>query len=93
MGFEEVKKEKRVDRPTKGIYKKAGLNPCRIMKEFPMGDLKVGESITADKFQKGDFVTVTGISKARASGCYERGIIMQAVRHHMAPRFTGHRAQ
>jgi large subunit ribosomal protein L3 len=56
MGFEEVKKEKRVDRPTKGICKKAGLNPCRIMKEFPMGDLKVGELITVEKFQKGDLL-------------------------------------
>ncbi len=65
MGFEEVKKEKRVDRPTKGIYKKAGLNPCRIMKEFPMGDLKVGEMITVEKFQKGDVITVTGISKGK----------------------------
>ena len=65
MGFEEVKKEKRVDRPTKGIYKKAGLNPCRIMKEFPMGDLKVGELITVEKFQKGDVITVTGISKGK----------------------------
>ena len=65
MGFEEVKKEKRVDRPTKGICKKAGLNPCRIMKEFPMGDLKVGELITVEKFQKGDVITVTGISKGK----------------------------
>ncbi len=62
MGFEEVKKEKRVSRPIKGICKKAGLNPCRIMKEFPMGDLKVGEKVTVEKFQKGDMITVTGIS-------------------------------
>jgi large subunit ribosomal protein L3 len=62
IGFEEVKKEKRVDRPTRGIFKKAGLNPCRVMKEFPMADLKVGEMVTVEKFRKGDMITVTGIS-------------------------------
>lgn len=62
MGFEDVKKENRVSRPIKGICKKAGLNPCRIMKEFPMGNLKVGEVVTVEKFQKGDMITVTGIS-------------------------------
>ena len=65
VGFEEVKKEKRVSRPAKGICKKAGLNPCRIMKEFPMGNLKVGEMVTVEKFQKGDMITVTGISKGK----------------------------
>ena len=65
IGFEEVKKEKNVTRPTKGICKKAGLKPCRIMKEFPMGNLKVGELVTVEKFQKGDFITVSGISKGK----------------------------
>lgn len=62
IGFAEDKNEKRVSRPIKGICKKAGLNPCRIMKEFPMGELKVGEMVTVEKFQKGDMITVTGIS-------------------------------
>ena len=65
IGFAEVKKEKKSDLPTKGVCKKAGLKPCRIMKEFPMGDLKVGEMVTVEKFQTGDFVTVTGVSKGK----------------------------
>ena len=30
-----------------------------------MGDLKVGELVTVEKFQKGDMITVTGISKGK----------------------------
>lgn len=65
VGFFEIKKEKKVNKPLKGIFKKAGLNAYKILKEFPMGDLKVGEMITVEKFQKGDVISATGISKGK----------------------------
>ncbi|MBA4371463.1 MAG: 50S ribosomal protein L3 [Thermodesulfovibrio sp.] len=65
LGFFEVKKEKRVTKPMKGVFKKAGVSPYRLLREFPMGDLKVGEMLTVDKFKKGDIVAVSGISKGK----------------------------
>ncbi|OGW75216.1 MAG: 50S ribosomal protein L3, partial [Nitrospirae bacterium RIFOXYB2_FULL_43_5] len=34
-------------------------------KEFAMGDLKVGDFVTVEKFNKGDNVSVTGVSKGK----------------------------
>lgn len=65
VGFGEIKKEKNVNRPMKGMFKKAGTASYRLLKEFPMADLKVGEMITAEKFQKGDLISVAGVSKGK----------------------------
>lgn len=65
VGFGDVRKEKRVTKPLKGVFAKAGQKPCRMLKEFPMSGLKVGEMITVEQFQKGDVVSVTGISKGK----------------------------
>jgi len=65
VGFSEVRRETRLNKPITGIYKKAGLKSCKFLKEFPMGDLKVGEMITAGSFQKGDMINVSGVSKGK----------------------------
>lgn len=65
VGFGEIKKEKNVNKAMKGIFKKAGTGAYRLLKEFPMADLKVGEMITVDKFQKGDLISVAGVSKGK----------------------------
>lgn len=65
IGFSEIKKEKRIKKPLMGIFKKAQLRPCRVLKEFPMDGLKVGEMVTVERFQKGDIISVTGISKGK----------------------------
>ncbi len=65
VGFGEIKKEKNVNRPMKGMFKKAGTASYRLLKEFPMADVKVGEMITAEKFQKGDLISVAGVSKGK----------------------------
>ena len=65
IGFSEIKKEKNISRPLKGIFKKAGVTPCRMLREFPMEDIKVGERLTVERFQKGDIISVTGISKGK----------------------------
>lgn len=77
IGFDFVKKESRLNKPLNGIYKKAGTPPYRILKEFPMSNLKVGETVTAERFQKGDIVSVAGISKGKGF----QGVVK---RHHYA---------
>jgi large subunit ribosomal protein L3 len=64
IGFIELD-EKRLNKPLSGKFKKAGLKPHRILREFPMGGLKVGEFLTVEKFKKGDRISVSGISKGK----------------------------
>jgi large subunit ribosomal protein L3 len=65
VGFGEMKKEKNVNKAMKGIFKKVGVGLYRLLKEFPMSELKVGEMITVEKFQKGDVISVSGVSKGK----------------------------
>jgi large subunit ribosomal protein L3 len=65
IGFIEIKKEKKVTKPLQGIFKKAGIRPFKMLKEFPMGGIKVGEMVTVEKFSKGDLISVAGISKGK----------------------------
>jgi len=65
VGFNEIKKEKNVNKALSGVFKKAGVKPYRLLKEFAMGDLKVGDLVTVEKFNKGDNVSVTGVSKGK----------------------------
>jgi large subunit ribosomal protein L3 len=65
VGFSEIKKEKKVNKPMGGVFKKAGLKPYKMLREFPMGDVKVGEFVTVEKFKKGDVISVTGVSKGK----------------------------
>ncbi|MBI5639325.1 MAG: 50S ribosomal protein L3 [Nitrospirae bacterium] len=65
IGFSEVKKAKKVNKPSRGVFTKAGVAPYKLLKEFPLGDIKVGEMLTVERFQKGDLISVTGISKGK----------------------------
>ncbi|MCM8783132.1 MAG: 50S ribosomal protein L3 [Candidatus Omnitrophica bacterium] len=69
LGFEKVK-ENKLKKPILGIFKKANVEPCRIIKELHFQNLdtqqyKVGDLITVDIFKEGEFVDVTGISKGK----------------------------
>ena len=64
LGFDPVK-ESRVAKPRLGLFKKLGVAPQRIVKEFfstENKDYKVGQEIKSDLFKAGDFVDVTGTS-------------------------------
>ncbi len=65
VGFSEIRKEKKVNKPMSGVFKKAGVKPYRLIKEFKMGDLKVGDIVTVGAFAKGDTVKVSGVSKGK----------------------------
>ncbi len=64
IGFLEVK-ERKLNKPVLGVFKKAGIKPYRIVKEFPMSGLKVGELLTVERFSKGDKISITGTSKGK----------------------------
>ena len=92
LGFVDYaeKKEKKVIKPMKGHFKKAGLPPKRHLKEFKLKDaesLNVGDKIEADHFKEGEKVDVTGITKGRGfSGAVKRwGLHTQKETHGVGP--------
>jgi large subunit ribosomal protein L3 len=64
IGFSEVR-ERKVNKPLLGNFKKAGVKPYRLLREFAMGGLQVGEFITVERFTKGETISVSGISKGK----------------------------
>jgi large subunit ribosomal protein L3 len=65
VGFGDVK-VKKVNKPMKGHFDKAGVEPKKVLKEFKLDDIsayEVGAEIKADVFAAGDKVDVTGTSK------------------------------
>lgn len=65
VGFFEARKEKNLTRPELGVFKKAGTKPYKELREYPMGDVKVGDAVGIDGFKKGDVVSVSGTSKGK----------------------------
>jgi len=62
------KREKLVNKPLLGQFKKAGVSPYGFLKEFEAEDpdaIEVGQEIRADIFNPGDKVKVTGTSKGK----------------------------
>lgn len=67
LGFEEIS-EKKVNKPLLGHFKKFGVKPFRILKEFRIeniDDFEIGQEIKVSMFKEGDIVDVTGWSKGR----------------------------
>jgi len=67
VGFGEVKPH-RVKRPMIGHFRKAGVEPTRVLKEFRVDnadEFEVGQVLKVDMFKPGDRVDVTGTSKGR----------------------------
>ena len=67
LGFEDVK-EKLVNKPAAGHFKKAGVSAKRHLKEFRLegaSEMNTGDVVAADTFAAGDKVDITGITKGR----------------------------
>lgn len=61
-------KESRMRKPVLGQFKKAGVAPLRILRDFAASDpdsIEVGQEIRADIFSAGDTVKVVGTSKGK----------------------------
>ncbi len=75
LGFDKTS-EKALTKPQLGQFKKAGVEPCKVLKEFRLDDLSsyaVGGEIKADVFAAGDRVDVHGVSKGHGySGVIKR---------------------
>jgi large subunit ribosomal protein L3 len=68
LGLVERRSLKRASKPVKGHFEKAGLPPCRVLREFRVeegAELKVGDKVSVSLFAPGDNVKVTGISKGK----------------------------
>ena len=67
MGFGDVK-EKKVNKPTKGHFAKAGVKAVKNLREFRLEDVsgvKAGDEIKVDTFVAGDNVDIQGTTKGK----------------------------
>ncbi len=66
LGFEE-QKESRVNKPKMGHFKKAKVSPKKKLVEFRDfgGEFSLGDSITVEIFEEGEYVDVVGTSKGK----------------------------
>ena len=78
LGFEEITKKdkKKTPKARMGHFKKADLKPMRILKEFRLDDVSEfnpGKKITAEIFEDGETVKISGNSKGRGfAGVFKR---------------------
>ncbi len=65
VGFMEERKANKVNKPMKGVFDKANQKPYKILKEFKMTGLKVGDLVTVESFAPGEKVKISGVSKGK----------------------------
>lgn len=96
LGFGEVK-QKRVNKPLAGHFRKAGVTPTRYLMELELdGEHRPGDVVTVEQFKVGQLVDVTGRSKGKGfAGTMKRhGFSGQGASHgvhkvHRAPGAVG----
>ena len=67
LGFD-PKPERKVNRPLAGHFKRAGVVPVRLIREFRTSDLdglETGQMVDLSIFEVGETINVTGLSKGR----------------------------
>lgn len=65
LGFMDAK-EKSLNKPDLGQFKKAGVRPCKVLKEVRLDSVEgyqVGDEVKADVFAVGDRVDASGVTK------------------------------
>ena len=75
VGFDKIR-ENLLTKPELGQFKKAGVEPCRVLKEFRLNNVaeyEVGKAITVEVFNDGDKVDVVGLTTGHGySGVIKR---------------------
>lgn len=69
LGFSE-RQPQRVSKPLAGTFKRAGVTPCRWLREFRVADSgkwEIGGTVNVSLFQAGEAVDVTGTSKGKGT--------------------------
>jgi len=90
IGFDEVIKVQRVNKPETGHFKKADVTPTKILKEIKVSpeDLAssdIGSIHSVDIFEPGDIVDITGTSKGKGfAGVMKRHVFHGAPASHGA---------
>jgi len=90
-----TRREKRVTKPLKGHFAKAGVEPKRHLAEIRLGDddevPEVGAKITCEIFEAGNLVDVIGTMKGRGTtGVVKRHNFATLKESHGAHFFTRH---
>lgn len=97
VGFGEIR-EALVNKPRKGTFAKAGVQPTRFLKEFRLEDISsynVKDEIKVDVFAEGEKIDVSGISKGKGfQGVikrwnFKRGPETHGSKFHRAPGSQG----
>lgn len=99
IGFQE-KKEQHANRPLQGHMRRAGVKPCRYLREFrvrekDLSGMTPGQVIRADIFSAGDRVDVSAISRGKGfAGSikrmgFARGPRTHGSRYHRGPGSLG----
>ncbi len=97
IGSEKVKASK-LNRPERGHFERAGVEPHRILREFRVDDsasYEVGQSLGVDSFAEGQRVDVIGISKGKGfAGAikrhgFHRGPMSHGSDYHRGPGSLG----
>ncbi|MGP8247908.1 MAG: 50S ribosomal protein L3 [Bryobacteraceae bacterium] len=68
LGLLEYVKPQRINKPSTGHLKKAGVEGAKFLRELPLeagDDAKAGDKVLVDQFKPNDKVDVIGISKGR----------------------------
>ena len=68
LGTCEISKVKKINKATKGFFEKKSSKPYKYIKEFSVDknlEIKTGDDLSADHFQEGQFIDVSGISKGK----------------------------
>ena len=81
--------EKALSKPELGHLSKAGVGPMRHLREYPIGEaeaFELGQQVTAEIFEAGQLVDVTGTSIGRGFAGYQK-------RHKFSPWTDGPRFQ
>lgn len=75
LGFQDIE-ERKLNKPMKGMFAKAGVSYKKYLKEFRLegaAEMNVGDVVTADTFEAGEKIDVTGLTKGRGySGVIKR---------------------
>ena len=75
LGFSDIP-ERKLNKPQKGVFTKVEVSFKKYLKEFRLDDsasMKIGDVITADTFEVGEKVDITGITKGHGfSGAIKR---------------------
>jgi large subunit ribosomal protein L3 len=96
VGFDEIKKVNRVNKPLTGHFSKAKVAPMRFLKEFKVtpDDAEAndaGATISVEMFEPGEFVDVTGTSKGKGfAGVIKRHGFKGAPASHGTHEFFRH---